>query len=291
MKGAAVVGVWSFVGYHLLLKLLDEEVDVVGIDQEPLSKLSRINEEKLFLIGRNAYFSYYSLQEKNVFQQMQPDDIDTVFFCLYEPNQPSFPSEREEEKTFKEVIRYCAHYKKRLVFLSSIEASAVHLHTMKGKKENHISTENGNFFYKREASLTHHQISYAVLQVPVVYGPWQPSFMTYHQLILSHILNQDLNIESNETSEDSIYVSDVAQCLYEMGKQETSEIYFIESGQSEQWKKGIELLKGETEGFLTPKPSEKHTALRYAYRPQFTLKEGLIEQEAHIKKYQHLYNT
>ncbi len=288
MRGAVIVGALSFVGYHLLTKLLEEEIEVIGMDEESWDGLSRMNEEKLLLIGRNSCFSYCSLHEKDAFKQVHPEDVDTVFFCLFEPNQYSFSSKREYEGALTGALQYCSRYKKRFVFLSSVNASTARFHKMKGIEATSV-TENGLFFYEMETLVEKCKLSYAVLQVPVVYGPWQPSFMTYHKLILSSILNRNIDIEVKENSEDSVYAGDVAQCLYDLGRQPVQGIYYMESGEAGQWQKGIELLNGNQKIRLSGKRNEKRMAQPYSYCPQLTLKEGLLQQANHIKKYKALY--
>ena len=34
-------------------------------------------------------------------------------------------------------------------------------------------------------------LQYSVFRVPTLYGPWQPSFMMFHQLILSELVEKE----------------------------------------------------------------------------------------------------
>lgn len=282
MKRAVVVGALSFVGYHLVQKLLLEGVEVIALDVESLLELSSLNEEKLLLIGRHANFSYHSIESGEAWRKACEQAPDIVYFCLCEPNQVTeFPGKTFAQRALDEAISFCRQHRKQLVMLSSLNAS-----TAQSDAEKAASTANGAWFYTLEQKLEKlAPSSFAVLRVPTVYGPWQPSFMIYHQLILS----KEINIEVQENSDDAIYVGDVAQCLYRFGAERISGTYYVESEEAGQWKKGLELLSGNGSiGTVESKPQLK-IGTRYLYRPSCSLQEGLEQQILHINKYKQLY--
>ena len=64
MERVLIVGALTFVGYHLVNKMIAEEVEVYGLDFDEFNSMTKINEEKLLLIGRNALFTYYSIRDE-----------------------------------------------------------------------------------------------------------------------------------------------------------------------------------------------------------------------------------
>ncbi|MBJ6930647.1 hypothetical protein JG641_18900, partial [Vibrio cholerae] len=70
-------------------KMIAEEVEVYGLDFDEFDSMTKINEEKLLLIGRNALFTYYSIRDEDGWRSVEEEKFDAVYFCLYEPNQQS----------------------------------------------------------------------------------------------------------------------------------------------------------------------------------------------------------
>ena len=106
MERVLIVGALTFVGYHLVNKMIAEEVEVYGLDFDEFDSMTKINEEKLLLIGRNALFTYYSIRDEDGWRSVEKENFDTVYFCLYEPNQQSgFRNERVILQYLKRIIK------------------------------------------------------------------------------------------------------------------------------------------------------------------------------------------
>ncbi|MFD3447326.1 NAD-dependent epimerase/dehydratase family protein [Microbacteriaceae bacterium 4G12] len=284
MKETIVMGAFTFVGYHLVQKLLSEGMNVLALDVNDSMCLSEIEEEKLLLIGRHAGFTYDSLQKRKFEDDIQ--GIDTVYICLCEPNQASF-QESETMQLLERVIFACKEVNTKLVLLSSVHASTVRFYEVTGVAPKN-TCENGSFFYKLEQMIAElHR--YAILQVPIVYGPWQPTFMMYHQLILDHSTNT--NVKSMEEQGGSIvYVEDVAESLYYFGEQqELTGCYYMQSKEEREWKQGFELLRRTKNMDILEKGSVKRATQPFVYNPKYSLQEGLERQILHVKKYKSLY--
>jgi len=288
MRGAVVIGALTFIGYHVVQKLLAEEVEVLAIDVDDLRHPSRINEEKLLLIGRNAGFTYHSLRDREAWEEIC--NFDVVYFCLCEPNQyEKLPDKRSIQSYLHTVLALCEARNKKLILLSSVNTATALFYEAKGVEV--PLSNNGIFFYELEKEVRRSLTKYAILQVPTVYGPWQPTFMVYHQLILADAIGREIRIEIKENSEDAVYVEDVAECLYECGQNKVTGTYYIESGEAGQWHKGIALLNGSNKIRIREKRVEKKPTACYRYRPQYSLKEGLQEQILHVNKYKNLYRS
>ena len=125
MERVLIIGALTFVGYHLVNKMIAEEVEVYGLDFDEFDSMTKINEEKLLLIGRNALFTYYSIRDEDGWRSVEEERFDTVYFCLYEPNQQSgFRNERVILQYLKRIIRMCEEQKVKLNLISSIEVGS-----------------------------------------------------------------------------------------------------------------------------------------------------------------------
>ncbi|MCH4567378.1 NAD(P)-dependent oxidoreductase [Bacillus sp. ES1-5] len=279
MERVLIIGALTFVGYHLVNKMIAEEVEVYGLDFDEFENMTKINEEKLLLIGRNALFTYYSIRDEDGWRSVEGEKFDTVYFCLYEPNQQSgFRNERVILQYLKRIIRLCAEQKVKLNLISSIEV------------ENADESENKRLFSKVEEGLKKGEAPYSVFRVPTLYGPWQPSFMMYHQLILSELDEKECHYASEENGSDLLYVEDVCEYLWENGmKVEHLGIYNLLSGKKSLWKKGMNLLRA-ADKVNKKNEEERNDAVEViSIKRNTPLEYGLNKQLAHMKKYKELY--
>ncbi|HDR8182455.1 TPA: NAD(P)-dependent oxidoreductase [Bacillus thuringiensis] len=279
MERVLIIGGLTFVGYHLVNKMIAEEVEVYGLDYDEFENMTKINEEKLLLIGRNALFTYYSIRDEDGWRSVEGEKFDTVYFCLYEPNQQSgFRNERVILQYLKRIIRLCAEHKMKLNLISSIEVGNVD------------ESENKRLFSKVEEGLQKGEAPYSVFRVPTLYGPWQPSFMMYHQLILSELDEKECHYASEENGNDLLYVEDVCEYLWENGmNEEHLGIYNLLSGKKSLWKKGMNLLHA-ADKVNKKNEEERNDAVEVISIQRNTpLEYGLNKQLAHMKKYKELY--
>ncbi len=279
MERVLIIGALTFVGYHLVNKMIAEEVEVYGLDFDEFENMTKINEEKLLLIGRNALFTYYSIRDEDGWRSVEGEKFDTVYFCLYEPNQQSgFRNERVILQYLKRIIRLCAEQKVKLNLISSIEV------------ENADQSENKRLFSKVEEGLKKGEAPYSVFRVPTLYGPWQPSFMMYHQLILSELDEKECHYASEENGSDLLYVEDVCEYLWENGmNEEHLGIYNLLSGKKSLWKKGMNLLRA-ADKVNKKNEEERNDAVEViSIKRNTPLEYGLNKQLAHMKKYKELY--
>ncbi|PEK25317.1 UDP-glucose 4-epimerase [Bacillus wiedmannii] len=279
MERVLIIGALTFVGYHLVNKMIAEEVEVYGLDFDEFENMTKINEEKLLLIGRNALFTYYSIRDEDGWRSVEGEKFDTVYFCLYEPNQQSgFRNERVILQYLKRIIRMCAEQKVKLNLISSIEVG------------NADESENKRLFLKVEEGLKKGEAPYSVFRVPTLYGPWQPSFMMYHQLILSELDEKECYYASGENGSDLLYVEDVCEYLWENGmNEEHLGIYNLLSGKKSLWKIGMNLLRA-TDKVNKKNEEERNDAVEViSIKRNTPLEYGLNKQLAHMKKYKELY--
>ncbi len=279
MERVLIIGALTFVGYHLVNKMIAEEVEVYGLDFDEFENMTKINEEKLLLIGRNALFTYYSIRDEDGWRSVEGEKFDTVYFCLYEPNQKSgFRNERVILQYLKRIIRLCEEHKVKLNLISSIEVG------------NADESENKRLFSKVEEGLKKGEAPYSVFRVPTLYGPWQPSFMMYHQLILSELGEKECYYATEENGRDLLYVEDVCEYLWEDGMNEGHlGIYNLLSGKKSLWKKGMNLLRAEDKVNKENEEERDEAVEVISIKRNTPLEYGLNKQLAHMKKYKELY--
>lgn len=279
MERVLIIGALTFVGYHLVNKMIAEEVEVYGLDFDEFDSMTKINEEKLLLIGRNALFTYYSIRDEDGWRSIEEEKFDAVYFCLYEPNQQSgFRNERVILQYLKRIIRLCEEHKVKLNLISSIEVG------------NAAESENKRLFAKVEEGLKKGEVQYSVFRVPTLYGPWQPSFMMYHQLILSELGEKECDYASEENGIDLLYVEDICEYLWENGmNEERLGIYNLLSGKKSLWKKGMNLLHAEDKVNKENAEGRERAAEDISIKRNTPLEYGLNKQLAHMKKYKELY--
>ncbi|CAI8754008.1 MULTISPECIES: NAD-dependent epimerase/dehydratase family protein [Bacillus] len=280
MKRVLIIGALSFVGYHLVNKMLAEEVEVYGLDFADLESMSKVSEEKLFLIGRNDLFMYSSIRDESGWKTVETDQFDAAYFCLCEPNRQSgFRNERIILQYLKRVIHMCERKQVKLNVLSSIEMANVQ-----------DLSENKRLFMKVEEEVEKANIRYSILRVPILYGPWQPSFMTYHRLILSELMEKEYELLQNENGADLLYVEDVCEYLWEKGKTiENLGVYNMISGKENLWEKGIILLNAEHKVKKTVKEVKREEIKSICIVKNTPLEFGLNKQLTHLKRYKELY--
>ncbi|MDM5187478.1 NAD(P)-dependent oxidoreductase [Bacillus sp. DX4.1] len=280
MKRILIVGALTFVGYHLVNKMLAEEALVYGLDFDDMESMSKISEEKLFLIGRNALFMYSSVRDEDGWKAVETDHFDVAYFCLCEPNQQSgFRNERIILQYLKRVIHMCERKKVKLNLLSSIEVGNVH-----------DTSENRRLFMKVEEEVKKGNLNYSILRVPTLYGPWQPPFMVYHKLILSEIIEKECRIPQKEEEADLLYVEDVCEYLWEKGNdQENLGTYNMASGEKKLWEKGITLLHAEHKVNKNDEEVKREATETIYISRRTPLEFGLHKQLIHLKKYKELY--
>ncbi|MES5895348.1 NAD-dependent epimerase/dehydratase family protein [Bacillus cereus group sp. RP43] len=279
MKRVLIIGALTFVGYHLVNKMIAEEVEVYGLDFDEFDSMTKINEEKLLLIGRNALFTYYSIRDEDGWRSVEEESFDTVYFCLYEPNQQSgFRNERVILQYLKRIVRMCENNKVKLNLISSIEIGSTE------------ESENKRLFSKVEEGLKKGELQYSAYRVPTLYGPWQPSFMMYHQLILSELDEKECRCINGEKGSDLLYIEDVCEYLWKNGMNvKRLGVYDLLSGKEALWEKGMTLLHADD------KVNKKNMEVRdeavevISIQKNTPVEFGLNKQLAHMKKYKKLY--
>lgn len=111
MKKAIIYGAFSFVGYQLCRHMLDQEIEVIGIDFEP--KEGSPEEDNLLRIGRNAYFSFVNYDSKLIRDgQLQVDGTDAFVYTWIGCND-------NKDKEIQELVERCSENNSKFILVST----------------------------------------------------------------------------------------------------------------------------------------------------------------------------
>ncbi len=113
VKKVILFDAFSFVGYGLCSRMLDEEINVIGVDAEPME--NSLEENKMLYVGRNAYFHFIE-NSKALLNQSLFEKTDAVIYPWFSSTQPSRNEEKEER--LQSVFDYCNDSKTKLILVS-----------------------------------------------------------------------------------------------------------------------------------------------------------------------------
>ena len=267
-----VIGSLGFIGFSLSKRLLEEGFEVIGIDHIS-EEHDQLKEQKLMEIARNSNFKYSNNRIENLPLQEVAENCDVVYYCL--PNKKM----AKMKEVLKKVMDYCNEITCKFVYLSSYESlnQRNEIGQMKMKEENEIE----------KYSKLNYNFSFHILQLPTVYGPWQPNSMTFQQLIMG--------IDSpsiDPIREDAIFIDDLIEILLELpADSDVNKTIKINSNRKNQWQEGVNLIKGTSNPKQESSEIEvKNTEDQAAYNRhiQTSLEEGIRQQKEHYKYLQKL---
>lgn len=234
MKKAIVIGSLGFIGFSLCKRLLEAEYEVIGIDHISEDH-DKLKEQKLLGISRNSNLKYINNSIENLILKEVAESCNVLYYCLHDTD---YKKEHVNEKRLRmkknliDVMDYCNEVTCKFVYLSSYESinQRNEIGLMKLSEENEIdqySKKNKNF-------------SFHILQLPTVYGPWQPDSMTFQQLIMG------MDTPSiDPIREDAIFIDDLVEILVELPIDLVANKRIkINSNRKNQWQQGVNLIKG-----------------------------------------------
>ncbi|MFC0189138.1 NAD-dependent epimerase/dehydratase family protein [Fictibacillus aquaticus] len=289
MKKAVVTGAAGFIGYHLCSRLLDEEVEVIGIDSAESS-------ERIDMIARHAGFTYINDNIAACRLDKAARGCDALFHlaCQVKPSDPWEEIEKTAEKHLKILKKVLEAIKGKKVKL--IYASAYDVY---GKRQGEVSESSPrnpeNLFgliKLTEENLIidlakKYKIPYVILRLPTVYGPGQPEDSTYHQAIEARLKRKPPVLRKDNITEDALYVDDAVESMWlAAAAKKQREIYNIHSGQKDAWQRGLQMLKVKPSSL--PKEKRKmvvkgdKAAEELGFKAAVPLREGLKKQMSHI---------
>ena len=277
-----VIGSLGFIGFSISKRLLEEGFEVIGVDHFS-EKQDQLKEQKLLEIARNSNLIYINNPIENLTLQEVAEHCDILYYCLHDSdiNKNNINTKAAHMKEIlKKVMDYCNEIACKFVYLSSYESinQRNEIGQMKMQEEYEIekySKLNKNF-------------SFHILQLPTVYGPWQPDSMTFQQLIMG---KDSPTIDP--IREDAIFVDDLVEILLELPTDlDVNKTIKISSNRKNQWQEGVNLIiKGVTiQQEETAELEEMNAEAGEVYHRhiQTSLEEGIRQQKEHYKYLQKL---
>lgn len=293
MKKALVTGGLGFIGFQLVQKLLSEGIEVVIVD-EMTSKNKEEQEEKWMRIGRNDLVSLVDENLEKVNFKKVLKDVNVVYHLAASTSNDS------KWKTLQKVIENNVDITKKLVQSLPTNAKFIYASTVEvyGERPGKITertptnptTPYGITKLASERLIQNEckdrNLTYTILRLPTIYGPWQRLDMTYQQIIMG-----DENPEQDRSTLDVLFVEDCVEGFYLAGiKNVENEIIQLTSGEEGLWYKGLELLgfKGKINQnpFKTSLVPDKASNI-LGFKPVTTLEKGLAKQKEHMTQWHH----
>ncbi|TWI57218.1 NAD-dependent epimerase/dehydratase family protein [Halalkalibacter nanhaiisediminis] len=293
MKKVLVTGGLGFIGYHLCERLILEGIEVIAVDEYPDRKKAEQEEMELRL-GRNALFTIIRGKLEKMEMGTLLKDIDVIFHLAASTSIDS------KWSTLARVIDNNVNLTKKLIEASPKTARIVYPSTIEvyGERTGIITertptnptTPYGITKLASESLIQKlcpkRNMSYVILRLPTVYGPWQRDDMTYQQLLLGKIPP-----ELDRSTLDILYVDDVVEAfLLAASTMKTNEVFHLTSCLDGAWFEGLQLLGVDPE--LYKKRCLKTTLLAeksenlLGFQAKTTLKEGLAKQREHVTQWQ-----
>jgi UDP-glucose 4-epimerase len=289
MKKAFVTGAAGFIGYHLCSRLLDEEIDVVGIDMA-------VSPDRIDFIARHAGFQYlpYDLNEADL--QPYKSGCDVIFHlaCSVKPTAPwaNIEDEVQRHVSVLKKVASIANRQTKLIYVSSYDVYGKRQGDVLENSPKNPETLFGLIKLTEENMVKQlakdHDFPFVIIRLPTVYGPGQPEHHTYQQVISFDDEQPRTDaISKDSVTEDVLYVEDAAEALFLAGKSTAkNEIYNISSGNQNQWLEGLTELKADK---LTFKEKRKmrikgeKAEVELGFRAKTKIKDGIMKQILHFR--------
>ncbi|KMM38910.1 NAD-dependent epimerase/dehydratase family protein [Guptibacillus hwajinpoensis] len=289
MKKVMITGALGFIGFHLTEFLLNEGVEVVGIDGriDP-TRVSEYKMKEMYFI-RNSNYRQVDSRLQDCSLEKEVEECDTVFH-LASPHGEKRASHMIQEgvSTTKKLLEVCEG--KVLVYLSSIEIFGRRYGNITERTPINPVTSDGRVKAEEEAVINtvDRNTTVKIIRVPLVYGPWQPVHYVFQDFFINGTLMKAYETEGERYHFDSLYVKDVCQAMYQTAvRKEGSETINLSSGGEGEWQNGVEWCIGEKlnrKKRLRCAISNKDCVSKVDFTNLTPIHKGLEQQRDHVEK-------
>ncbi|EIT84580.1 UDP-glucose 4-epimerase [Fictibacillus macauensis ZFHKF-1] len=277
MNRVLVTGAAGFIGAKLCTRLVEEDVDVIGIDSASCL-------DALDFIGRNANFQLINEPIEEVDLTKIVKDRDTIFHlaCSTSHNEAWGNIEQHVKRhihRLKQLTHSMERNKSKLIHVSSYEvygrktgtvseASSANPQSLYGL----VKLTEENFI---KATAADDPLSYMILRMPIVYGPGQS---------IESLGTEDCvsSIERQSSCQDALYIDDAVKALLISGaSREREGIYNIGSGREGEWQKGLKFLavKNEPSSVMKTRVLADKAREELGFQQEVAIEEGLKKQK------------
>jgi UDP-glucose 4-epimerase len=290
VENVIIVGAFGFLGFHLSKRLLEEGVNVYGINLQQ-GFADNWKEEKLMEIGRNS--NLHQLEEVDFHQNEEIKSVkfDAIYFFLDSVlgKEMDLPYVKEQ---LNKVIEWGQEHSTKLIFSSSLEV--IDHSDSVITEESSISpiNENGEIFQQLEEQL-HREYAktpypFMILRLPTVYGPWQPENYVYQKALRMVEEGKPFEWEEDKYIGDVLFVEDVVNAMILAGGSSyKNEVIHVTSGKEGEWLKGLNLIIGNTAYETRPKKltlSNQKLIQLLSCHPKITIDIGISKQRSHLNR-------
>ncbi|WP_078430318.1 NAD-dependent epimerase/dehydratase family protein [Alkalihalobacterium alkalinitrilicum] len=298
MKRAIVTGALGFIGFHLCSKLIEEGIEVYGIDSKINTAQQSQADERLLYMGRNSLFHYIPQPVESIdFSAILTND--TVIFHLAASTQTD-----NQWKILRETIHHnvkatehlikAVTGKGRIVFTSTVQVYGERTGIITERTPSNPINPYGLTKMAGESLLLQqskkNNIEVVIVRLPTVYGPFQREDMAYHQLLKAKLQKKTFPEIVDRSTYDILYIEDVVHGLLLAGETtHVNEVYNLSSGMKRQWFKGKELITGKKDiGWRNIRDevfiSNEKVTKKLGFKEKTSIQKGIKEQEEFIKK-------
>ena len=247
MDKAIIVGIYEFIGFHLCEVLLQEGIEVYGVNL-PMDDSDLVVDEKRLLIGRNSNFQE---KDESFLSSLDLTQKDTFIFLDYY----SFYMKRQEKK-FLEIVH------------SNLpDEQLVRSVTIMPIQECMKEINSPYIFY-----------------LPTIYGPWQPANFLFHRALYQS--NVSHTIEDREWTGDAIYVQDAIHSILDFIENKKPASYLLKSNVENQWSKIASILSDQISNINLNSNNEISKDIIVLEVKGHSVKDGLEKQKRYISQIQ-----
>jgi UDP-glucose 4-epimerase len=275
MKKVIVTGAAGFLGFHLCKRLLDEGIEVIGIDKFDRNQSNSIQDERLNFFGRNALFQFINEPIEHADLEQYKEEVDVLYHLA--------------DEQLKEVVEIYKTTKTRFILTSSTdvygtatgiidEESAANPESTLGREK--LAEENWIEENVKQRS--------TILRIPLVIGPFQSPDTRIYQMLKSKLEgNETLNVEKEDCT-DIVYVDDAVEALFLAGKHDNGcGIVNIVNDPPVQWEDVLAWFQSQKK----PKSAREDELFNYSnekakrllsFEPRVSINEMLTKINQHV---------
>ncbi|MGM0874602.1 MAG: hypothetical protein ACQEWV_07315 [Bacillota bacterium] len=260
LKRVIVFGVHSYIGFGLSERLLNEGVEVKGILLMPKNRINKqLVEERLMMVGRNALF-----QTKECCERTNDDDdsVDMIIYCCEDGVESSLIE--QDRKNVMKSVELAKELNVPYVFISP-----------RNKTDNGLRKDHIKFC---ELYLNENLETRTLIQLPILFGPFQPPSERIHQFLVNYVNGQENVLIVDEPI---LFIQDAVDAIWDLlGKVEKGKSYSFLS-ELKQEKESSFLIEVQ----LNLDIAKDDRNEKYLIKEPTTIEKGLEAQVAFIEKY------
>lgn len=268
MRKCVVIGSSGFIGYELVCQLMENN-DVTAVEMSNSNESDVISEEKIFSIGRNSQVKFVD-EKQFVFED---EEYDSIFICHFF-DELKLRGASSELNLSKEVIEIVRNNSKEIICLVS------------------STKELAKIEMKLIGLLQDKKDCITFIEIPSVYGPWEPSNGLIHELIVSELGKRTHAFKNLYGPNEIIYIEDVVKAIIEISEKELKENrYLITAKDSLFLPEQVELtgIQELINEIKVVSSRNVNDATPFLILNPVSINNGIQKQKQQIQQYFHLY--